>query len=78
MANYLIKHAYVMKSHKKKQKDRVWGTARLVKTLRFLESGVLREGVENLRSFSISLLIHLFHLAFSELYPFIINWQASK
>ena len=80
MANDLINHGYVMNdliNHGyviKTQKDGVQRASGLVNTWRCEESDVPREGMEDLRPFSIPCLIHLFHMAVLELYPLIINW----
>ena len=79
MVNDLINLTFINKTSKKTLKGwvPVQRASRLVNTWRRRVSGTLREH-GNSMPFPQTLLCHLFHLAVSELYCFIINWSSRK
>ena len=79
MANDLINLTFINKTSKKTLKGwvPVQRASRLMNTWRRRVSGTLREH-GNSMPFPQTLLCHVFHLAVSELYHFIINWSSRK
>ena len=73
LTNDLISHTFI-----KTQKGQGWESFQLVNMCRFPECVVPGEGMESLHPFPTPCLMHIFHLAVPELYPFVINRSSSE